>query len=63
MVKKEPNIKKKDNKIIQGVIGFMLSLLGVLFAFQIGTENTLLFAIFLLMIIIGIILVAKAVSE
>ena len=41
----------------------MLSLLGVLFAFQIGTENTALFALFLLMVIIGIILVAKAVSE
>ena len=54
---------KNDNKVTQGVIGFILSILGLLFAFQKGTDNYLLFIIFLIMIIIGIILVAKALSD
>jgi len=55
--------RKGDNKITQGVIGFILSVLGLLFAFQMGTNNYFLFVLFLIMIIIGIILVAKALSD
>lgn len=60
---KYKRIRRSDNKVLQGVIGFIFSILGLLFAFQIGTDNYLLFAIFLIMVIIGIVLVAKALSE
>lgn len=55
-------VNKKDNKITQGVIGFILSILGVLFAFKARTDNYL-FVVFLIMTIIGIVLVAKSLSD
>lgn len=54
---------KSDNKITWGVIGFIISILGILFAFQIGTDSFLLFIVFLIIIIVGIILVAKSLSS
>ncbi len=59
----ERRSERHDNKVIQGVTGFILSVLGLLLAFQIGAESFLLFALFLVLIIIGIILVAKALSD
>ena len=58
------NIKKVENsKLISGVLGVILSIIGLLFAFQVGVSNLLLFILFLVMVIIGIILVAKALSD
>ena len=54
---------RKDRKLEEGVIGVILSVIGLLFSFNIGIDNFLLFVLFLLMIIVGIILVAHAVSD
>jgi|TARA_B100002003_G_C13676349_1_gene342054 fumarate reductase subunit C len=51
------------NKVTQGVIGFTLSLLGVLFAFQQGTENYYLYILFLAMVIAGVIIVADSLKD
>lgn len=52
-----------NNKIIKGVLGVVLSIIGLLSAFKTGASNTLLFIIYLIVIVIGIILVAKALSD
>ncbi len=54
---------RKKNKVPLGVIGAILSILGLLLAFQPGANNTLFFYIYLIMVIIGIILVSKALSN
>ena len=54
---------RDNNKVSMGVLGVILSILGLLFAFQTRTDNLLLFIIYLIIIIIGIILVSKALSD
>ena len=60
---KKNESRNKDNKIIKGVLGVILSILGLLFAFKPGTDSTLLFVVYLILIVIGIVLVAKALSD
>ena len=55
--------KKNQNKVIHGVIGVILSVLGLLLAFREKGGDLLPFLIFLAMIIGGIVLVAKALSD
>lgn len=54
--------KQKSNKIILGVIGVILAVLGALFSFRVA-DNNLLYTLTIIMIIIGIILVAKSLTE
>lgn len=56
-------VANDGNKIVLGVFGFILSILGLLFSFQVGTDNILLYALFLIMVVVGIILVAKSLSD
>lgn len=67
MVKKKKSseyIRSNDgNKITKGALGVILSIIGLLSAFKTGASNTLLFIIYLIIIVIGIILVAKALSD
>ena len=53
---------QKNNRIIFGVIGVILAVLGVLFSFRV-TNNNILYTITIIMIILGIILVAKSLTE
>ena len=53
----------ESNKIILGVLGFIISLIGLLLAFKTNVDNTTLFLIYLFMIIIGVVLVAKALGS
>ena len=55
--------KRKDFKNSQGVLGVILSILGVLLAFQYGTNDLKLYLLFLAMVIIGILLVTKSLSD
>lgn len=54
---------RRDNKNTQGIIGVILSIIGVLSAFQYGTDNLPLYFLFLFMVIGGIYLVAKSLSD
>lgn len=55
--------REDSGRTVQGVFGVILSVLGLLLAFQAGTDNLLLFILFLLMVIGGIVLVAKALGD
>ncbi|MBS3080716.1 hypothetical protein J4221_04545 [Candidatus Pacearchaeota archaeon] len=64
-MKTRKNIRKnkEDNNIVWGVSGFGISLIGLLLAFNFGTDNIYLFILFVIMIAGGIILVAKSLSK
>lgn len=60
----QSNIRRgSDNHIVKGVLGVILSIIGLLLAFKTGTENTVFFIVYLILIIVGIVLVAKALSD
>jgi len=64
MVKNKGKKKNSnDEGLVAGVFGFLLSLMGLLLAFNLGTDNLYLFILFIIMIAVGIILVAKALSK
>lgn len=54
---------QKDNDVLLGVSGFILSLIGLLLALNFGTENLFFYLVFIVMIIIGIIMVARSLSN
>ena len=55
--------KKINNRIVFGTIGVLISILGLFFAITIRTSDILISLIFLIMVIFGVILVAKALSD
>ena len=63
MERKDKKKRAGDNNLLKGVLGIILSIVGLLFAFKVGAENLLIFLLLLCIIIIGIILVAKAFSD
>lgn len=52
-----------ENKWIVGGLGFALSVCGVISAFKIGVEEVWLFLVFLIVIILGIVIVTKMLSN